>query len=330
LTGVPAADVLLLNEGDYSYLKLRLDDRSMATVVNHIGGFESSLARALCWTAAWDMVRDAELPTRDYLTQVVSGLPIETDMALVTATLTQVRTALTFYADPAWAAEGWARLAATATEVFGSAEPGSGRQLIWARTFIGAARSPQELAVLRGWLAGEGVPEGLTIAGELRWQLVQALAANGVLPRDGVEAEHAADQTASGDKEAATAVALLPDPAVKAAVWAELTGDAEPANWRARALLLGFQHSTQVELTRPYAQKYLDVAAEIWAKRDSEPAQEFLLYGYPSMQVSEETVAATKAWLAQEGHPAPLRRLIAEGKDAVERSLAARACDAAA
>ncbi|MEV0274089.1 aminopeptidase N [Hamadaea sp. NPDC050747] len=330
LAGVRAADVLVLNEGDYSYLKLRLDERSLETVVNHIGGLESSLTRALCWTATWDMVRDAELPARDYLTQVVSGLPVETDSSLITATLNQLRTALTFYADPAWAPEGWAQLAATAREVIASAPAGSGTQLIWARTFIGAARQPAEIEVLKGWLAGDGVPEGVSITGELRWQLVQALSALGVLTGDDIQNEHAADQTASGDKESATAYALQPDPAVKAEVWAELTGDAEPANWRSRALLLGFQHSTQVDLTKPYAQKYLDVAAEIWAKRDSEPAQEFLVLGYPAMQVSPETVAATEAWLAQEGHPAPLRRLVAEGKDSVERALAARACDTAA
>ncbi|NUO58127.1 MAG: aminopeptidase N, partial [Hamadaea sp.] len=330
LAGVRAADVLVLNEGDYSYLKLRLDERSLETVVNHIGGLESSLTRALCWTATWDMVRDAELPARDYLTQVVSGLPVETDSSLITATLNQLRTALTFYADPAWAPEGWAQLAATAREVIASAPAGSGTQLIWARTFIGAARQPAEIEVLKGWLAGDGVPEGVSITGELRWQLVQALSALGVLTGDDIRNEHAADQTASGDKESATAYALQPDPAVKAEVWAELTGDAEPANWRSRALLLGFQHSTQVALTKPYAQKYLDVAAEIWAKRDSEPAQEFLVLGYPAMQVSPETVAATEAWLAQEGHPAPLRRLVAEGKDSIERALAARACDTAA
>ncbi|WP_027345401.1 aminopeptidase N [Hamadaea tsunoensis] len=330
LAGVKAADALVLNEGDHSYLKLRLDDRSMATVVRHIGGFASSLTRALCWAAAWDMVRDAELATRDYLTQVVSGLPTEDDVNLVTATLNQLRSALTFYADPQWAPTGWARLASTARETMIAAEPGSGFQLLWARAFIGAARSADELAELRGWLDGKGVPAGLTIAGELRWQLVQALAANGVLSRDEVEDEHAADQTASGDKEAATAVTLLPDPEAKAAAWAELTGDEEPANWRSRALLLGFQHPTQVELTQPYAQKFLDVAAEIWAKRDSEPAQEFLVLGYPALQVSDEMVAATEAWLAQDGHPAPLRRLVGEGVDSVARALKARACDAAA
>ncbi len=70
LAGVRAPDVLLLNDDDLTYAKLRLDERSMATVVQHIDGFESSLARALCWTAAWDMVRDAELSARDYLALV--------------------------------------------------------------------------------------------------------------------------------------------------------------------------------------------------------------------------------------------------------------------
>jgi len=330
LAGVRAADVLLLNEGDHSYLKLRLDERSMATVVEHIGGFESSLTRALCWMAAWDMVRDAELPARDYVKLVTSGLPAETDVNLITATLANVRgTVLAQFADPEWAPQGWTMLNDTARATMLAAEPGSGVQLLWARAFIGSARSAERLAELKGWLDGNGVPAGLTIAGELRWLLVQALAANGVLSRDDIDDEHAHDQTASGDKEAATATALLPDPAVKAEVWAELTGDEEPANWKARALLLGFQHSTQVELTKPYAQKYLDVAADVWGKRSSEPAQEFLIFAYPSLQVSDEMVAATDAWLAQEGHPASVRRLVAEGKDSVIRALAARAADRA-
>jgi aminopeptidase N len=331
LAGIRAADVLLLNEGDHSYLKLRLDERSMATVVDHIGGFESSLTRALCWMAAWDMVRDGELAARDYLHLVTSGLPAETDVNLITATATQTRiTVLSQFADPQWAPQGWKQLNTAARETMLAAEPGSGVQLLWTRTFISSARDAETLAELKGWLDGVGVPAGLTIAGELRWLLVQALAANGVLTRDDVDSEHAHDQTASGDKEAAMATALLPDPAVKAEVWAELTADEEPANWKARALLLGFQHSTQVELTKPFAQKYLDVAADIWAKRASEPAQEFLVYGYPFLQISEEMVAATDAWLAQEGHPAPLRRLVAEGKDSVVRALAARAVDRAA
>ncbi|MTK04369.1 aminopeptidase N [Micromonospora sp. CP22] len=330
LTGVPAADVLLLNDDDLSYTKLRLDERSMSTVVQHIAGLESSLARALCWTAAWDMTRDAELATRDYVALVLAGLPAETDINLVTATLRQVSSALTFYAERDWAPTGWADLARTAKTALAAAEPGSGFQLAWARAYVSAARSDEDLAVLRGWLEGTQVTPGLTIDTELRWSVLQALVANGVAGPAEIEAELARDKTSSGEREAAYAHALVPTEANKAAVWAQLTGPEALPNWRHRALLQGFSHPTQVELVTPYRDRYFASVGQVWATRDSEPAQEFAMLMYPAYLVEEETVEATDAWLAQEGHPGPLRRLVAEGRDGVVRALAAQACDARA
>ncbi|MFC4146863.1 aminopeptidase N [Micromonospora mangrovi] len=328
LHGTRAADVLLLNDDDLTYTKLRLDERSMATVVQHIAGLESSLARALCWTAAWDMTRDAELATRDYVALVLAGLPAETDINLVTATLRQATTALTFYADAAWAPTGWAELARTARAALAAAEPGSGFQLAWARAFASAARSPEDLATLRGWLNGGDVPAGLTVDTELRWTVLQALVANGAAGAAEVEAELAGDRTTSGEREAAYAHALVPTAENKAAVWAQLTGPESLPNWRNRALLQGLTHPAQVELTAPYREKYFAVVGQVWAQRDSEPAQEFAQLGYPTQLVDDDTVAATDAWLAQEGHPASLRRLVAEGRDGVVRALKARAKDA--
>ncbi|MFI6266258.1 aminopeptidase N [Micromonospora sp. NPDC051006] len=329
LSGVPAADVLLLNDDDLTYAKLRLDERSMSTVVQHIGGFESSLARALCWTAAWDMIRDAELAARDYVALVLAGLPAESDINLVTATLRQATTTLTLYADPAWAPIGWADLARTAKTALAAAEPGSGFQLAWARAYASAARSSEDLSTLRGWLDGNEVPAGLTIDTELRWGVLGALVANGAAGPADVEAELANDRTASGEREAAYVHALVPTAENKAAVWAQLTGPEALPNWRHRALLQGFVHPTQVELVTPYREKYFAAVAQVWASRDSEPAQEFAQLAYPAYQVDDDTVAATDAWLAEEGHPAPLRRLVAEGRDGVVRALRARAKDAA-
>ena len=330
LVGVPAADVLLVNDDDLTYAKLRLDDRSMATVMDHISGFDSSLARALCWAAAWDMLRDAELAARDYTALVCAGLPGETDINLVTATLRQVQTAVTQYADPAWAPTGWQRLADNARSALDAAEPGSGFQLAWARAFVTAARSDADLAVLRGWLDGTGVPDGLAIDTELRWTLVEALVAAGKAGSDEIEAELDRDRTASGERAAAQAHALKPTPESKAETWRRLTGDEKLPNWLHRALLQGFQHPSHVELTAPYVPKFFDVVDEIWATRDSETAQEFVYFGYPAYHVSQSTVDATDAWLAVEGHPAPLRRLVAEGKDGIVRALRARAKDASA
>ncbi|GIJ80547.1 aminopeptidase N [Micromonospora phaseoli] len=328
LVGVPAADVLLLNDDDFTYAKLRLDERSMATVVQHISGFDSSLARALCWTAAWDMTRDAELATRDYVALVLAGLPAETDINLVTATLRQVSSALTFYADPQWAPTGWAELARAAKTALAAAEPGSGFQLAWARAYVSAARSSEDLAVLRGWLNGTEVTAGLTVDTELRWSVLQALVANGVAGAAEIEAELATDKTSSGEREAAFGHALVPTAENKATVWAQLTGPEALPNWRHRALLQGFSHPTQVELITPYRDRYFTAVGQVWASRDSEPAQEFAMLMYPAYLVEDDTVEATDAWLAQEGHPGPLRRLVAEGRDGVVRALAARARDA--
>jgi aminopeptidase N len=330
LTGVRAADVLLLNDDDLTYAKLRLDERSMATVVQHIGGFESSLSRALCWAAAWDMTRDAELAARDYVALVLTGLPVERDINLVTATLRQAVSTLTMYADPQWAPTGWAELARAAKAALQAAEPGSGFQLAWARAYAGSARAEEDLAVLRGWLAGEGVPAGLPIDTELRWSVLESLVAKGAAGAEEIDAELAGDRTASGEREAALARALLPTAANKADVWARLTGAEALPNWLHRSLLQGFQHPAQVELTAPYAERFFDSVGAVWGKRDSEPAQEFVMMAYPAYQISDDTVARTDAWLASGGHPASLRRLVAEGRDGVVRALRARAKDATA
>jgi aminopeptidase N len=327
LAGKRAADVLLLNDDDLTYAKMRLDEHSMATVVEHIDGFDNSLARALCWAAAWDMVRDAELAARDYVRLVSTGLPAERDINLVTATLRQAQSALVFYADPAWAPQGWEQLATITSAALRGAEPGSGFQLAWARAYAGCARSPEHLAVVSGWLRGEGLPEGLTIEADLRWGILQALVAGGAASVEDIERQLDVDRTASGERQAALARALVPTSESKAETWRRLVEDHQLPNWLQRSMLQGFQHSAQIDLTRSYVPAYFDALMPVWEHRDSEPAQEFVELGYPAYQVSDDTIAATDAWLAEPGRPAPLRRLVGEGKDGVVRALRARAKD---
>jgi aminopeptidase N len=330
LAGVPAADLLLLNDDDLTYAKIRLDPHSMSTVVEHLTGLDSPLTRALCWAAAWDMVRDAELPARSWLALVCRSLPTETDINLVTASLVRAEAALSLYADPAWAPAGWARLAGVAQQTLRTAPPGSGWQLAWVRGYARAARSAGELAVLRDWLAGVDLPDGLVVDTALRWTLLQALVAAGAAGEAEIEAELAADATAGGEREAATARALVPTAEAKARAWEALVGEAPLPNWRHRAILTGFWHPAQLALTEPYVAAFHERAAEVWARRDGEQAREFLNLGYPLRQVAPATVAATEAWLADHRHPAAARRLVAEGRDTVVRALAARATDSAA
>ncbi len=275
------------------------------------------------------MVRDGELAARDYVALVCNGLPAERDISLVTASLAQAQGAITYYADPDWARTGWALLTATARHTLTEAEPGSGFQLAWARAYISTARSESELGLLRDWLAGDP-PEGLAIEAELRWRIVQALAAGGQLSEAEIEAELDRDRTASGERQAATARAQLATPEAKEATWRQLTGPDALPNWLQRALLIGFYHPSQLALTEPYVQRFFEVVDQVWASRDSEPAQEFVEIAYPALHVSEATLAATDAWLANPDHPSGLRRLVAEGRDGIVRATRARKKDAAA
>ncbi len=281
LVGKKAADVLLLNDEDLSYTKLRLDPRSMSTVVSHVAGFESSLSRALCWAAAWDMTRDAEMAARDYVALVCAGLADETDITLVTATLRQAQVAIAQYADPAWTAAGWAMLADSAQAALAAADPGGGFQLVWARAFNSSARRPEDLAGLRGWLEGVDVPTGLAVDTELRWSLLSTLVAHGAASPAEIEEELNRDRTASGERQAALAHALVPTAESKAETWRRLSSDEKLPNWLQRSLLQGFHHPSQLSLTEPYRAKFFDVVDEIWAVRDNEPAQEFVYFAYP-------------------------------------------------
>ena len=174
------------------------------------------------------------------------------------------------------------------------------------------------------------MPAGLTIDTELRWTVLQSLVANGAAGTTEIEAELAGDRTASGEREAAYAHALVATEANKATVWSQLTGPERAAELAEPGAVAGASHPAQVELIAPYRERYFATVAQVWAQRDSEPAQEFVQLATRRTRSSEETVAATDAWLAGDGHPASLRRLVAEGRDGVVRALKARARDAAA
>ncbi len=328
LSGVREPDLLLVNDDDLTYAKIRLDARSLSTVMGNLSGLESSLARALCWAAVWDMTRDAELPARDYVRLVVTALPRETDINLITSALRQVQTAIDLYADPTWAPVGRQSLTDTARAAVTAARPGSGTQLAWARAFVAAARQPEELDLLRRWLGGDGVPAGLAIDAELRWSIVATLVAEGAAGSEEIATEVDRDRSASGERAAATARALLPTPEAKALAWHDLT--AETLSNRLRAILAGFYHPSQLALTRPYLPGYFEAVGRVWATHDNQVAHTFAVHGYPAGYVDQAVVDATDAWLADGSRPVPLRRLVTDGRDGQVRALAARARDAAA
>ncbi|MGY1673268.1 aminopeptidase N [Geodermatophilus sp. SYSU D00710] len=329
LVGRPAADLVLVNDDDLTYAKLRLDERSLATLREAIGTMSDPLPRALCWSAAWDMTRDAELPAREWVQLVLAGIDAETEISVVQSLLGRVQSALTSYADPAWAPTGWAALADKALEALEAAEPGSDVQLQWSRTLAAAARTGQHAAVLRGLLDGSRTVPGLAVDADARWALLNGLVAIGAAGDAEIDAEAERDATATGARRAATARALRPAAEAKEEAWKKAFHDPDVPNAVHEALVAGFWHPAQRELTAGYVERYFDEIGPMWDRRPGEIAKNAVQYLFPPV-VEERTLQAADAWLGQEGAPAPLRRLVTEGRDGIARALRARQRDAAA
>ena len=136
LTGRPASDLLLINDDDLTFAKIRLGGRSSATAIAHIGDLAEPMPRSLVWAAAWDMTRDAEWSADDYLQLALSGLPAESDIGVVQKVLLQARTAIELFAAPDHRDEYRQRLAKGVGAAMLAAAPGSDLQLAYARAAI--------------------------------------------------------------------------------------------------------------------------------------------------------------------------------------------------
>ncbi|GHB40204.1 aminopeptidase N [Streptomyces cirratus] len=330
LVGRARPAVVLLNDDDLSYAKVRLDEVSLSNVTAHLGDFTESLPRALCWASAWDMTRDGELATRDYLSLVLSGIGKESDIGVVQSLHRQVKLAVDLYADPAWREQGLATWTEATLEHLRAAAPGSDHQLAWARAFAATARTEGQLTYLSALLDGSAQIEGLAVDTELRWAFLERLVATGVAGEAAIEAELERDATAAGQRHAATARAARPTAQAKAQAWASVVESGDLPNAVQEAVIGGFVQTDQRELLAPYTQKYFAAVKEVWDTRSHEIAQQIAVGLYPSLQVSHATLDATDAWLASAEPNAGLRRLVSEARAGVERALKAQAADAAA
>ncbi len=328
LVGERVPDLVLVNEGDLTYAKIRLDDRSLATAIERLGDLDDSLARTLCWTACWDMTRDGEMRARDYVRLVIGNIDRESKISVIQSLLLQAASAIKVYGDPANREAAEQGLADSALEHLKTAQSASDRQLVWARSFIGNARSKEHLGLVRGLLDGSTGFEGLAIDTELRWLIVRSLASTGSIGDDVIEAEYRRDATDRGGRHAAAARAAMPSEEAKAKAWRLVLEDTSQPLALVEEVMAGFHQFGQEELLAPYAGKYFDALAGVWVSRDLPEALEFGRAMYPNVIIGQDTVDMTDRYLEREGVPGPIRRLLLEGKDGVMRAMRARAVDA--
>jgi aminopeptidase N len=326
--GQKQPDLLLLNENDLAYVKIRLDERSLATAVHDLSRLEDSLARALVWGACWDMCRDAEMTARDFVELVLSNIGSETDAWGVTRIPVFAAQAVNSFSAPPHRPElklAWER---GLRRLLDEAEPGSDQQLTFVRQYASAARTEEALADLEALLDGSQVVEGLDIDTDLRWKLLAGLAAAGRADGARIDAELASDNTISGQEHAAFARAAMPTAEAKDAAWQRAVLDPGTPNETARQITYSFMRPDQEEVLAPYLQRYLDAVETSWEVLGAHKAAVALEYIFPRPLASPELLETVDAFLeTSTANPGALR-FVREGRAEVARALAAQEYDA--
>ncbi len=330
LVGETQPDLLLLNDDDLTYAKLRLDERSLATVLAHPTAFEQSLPMSLSLASAWDMTRDGEMSARSYVDLVLPVLEGLDDSTLLRTLLAQVATCVSTYSAPAHREELRSSVVTDLASLARAAAPGSDAQLQLVTAHAGTLAPGDDTTFVAGLLDGSAPLDGLAVDTDMRWTLLTGLAAAGEADLDAITQEAKGDNTATGRERAARAAASIPTVEAKEAAWQAGVVATDTPNSVVDAHGLGFGRAVDPQLLTPFVGRYHDALEDVWSSRTHAIAEGIVLGFYPMALAGEELLATTQAWLDE--HPqAPdgLRRLVAENRDAVARAVHAQERDEA-
>jgi aminopeptidase N len=326
LAGEKVADLVLINDKDQTYAKLRFDDRSIATMKSHLGSLDDSLARGLIWASLWDSCRDGELSATDYVTIALNALKNESDISIVSATLMQIDTAIWAYADPAKREALRLNVANSVEKLLDASAAGSDHQMAFARAFANFAFTPAQFDRIKAIL--DGSINGLVIDAEIRWYIFICGVKRGVFGPADIESESAKDQTAHGKQYTARAYASMPTKEAKSKAFHSVTTD-DLSNTIHSYTCLGFNENIHHEVLADFVDPYFDSMLKVWETKGYEIAETTANLLFPSWVITSETLAKADHWLNVTGKDASsaLRRAITEGRDAMSRALKARAAD---
>ena len=330
LVGKPRPGLVLLNDQDLTYAKIRFTPAELdAFERGGIAALPDSMARALAWSGVWHMTRDAVMSGRRFIAIVLRNIEAETDISVVQNLLRQVRVVRGDYLDPAHRPAADATISQRLWELLAGAPAGSDHQVAFAYGAVRAASQDSDFAKIQALLSGELSFDGLTVDQDLRWAVIEVLAAEG-LDDDGVlsDGEAASDDTADGRRHRAAARAARPLAEAKAEAWRLVVETPDQPNDLIGAVLGEFYQVGADELAEPYVEPYFEALATVWAERSIQNAERIVSGGYPWPLTSPDLLARTDAWLASDAAKAPaLRRLVLEARDDAARALRARECD---
>ncbi|MET9468072.1 aminopeptidase N [Streptomyces sp. NPDC006544] len=319
--GGPRPDLLVLNDGDLTYAKVRPDGTSLEAALRGISRIPDPLTRAVVWNSLRDMVRDGELDAADYLAAAEAHLPEETDLDIAQNVLGFARNQIADrHLAPAHRGEALATLTSLAHALLRRTEDGSepGLRLVAVRALIDSATAPDTLAA---WLAEGTVPGGPALDPALRWRILTRLSVLGATDENAIAEALTADPSATGREGAARCRAALPTAEAKAAAWQSLFHDDTLSNYLFTATAQGFWQPEQADLVREYVPRVYAEAVTLAARRGAAIADAAGRWVLPGHEITEANLQAGHACLSDPALTPLLRRKLIDHLDDLARAL---------
>ena len=330
--GKARPSLILVNDDDLTYTKLRFDDKSLAFATSNLYRFDDALARSVIWLALWDMTRDGELPARQFIDTSLAALATEHESTTFRYALAQVSTTAWHYTAPAERAETVKHVAAELFKLAGQAKAGSDEQFQLVTAYLGYGEPGDEafVANAKGLLDGSVAFDGLEIDNNFRWTIINALSTVNAIDQAGIDAELAKRETTENRELAYGARAVAGTAEAKAWAWNEALHNDELTNMQLEAVAGGFAATPRADLAEPYAEKYFEVADWIWEHKTFHMAEALLEGLYPGYADPAKLVELGDAWLAShKDADNALQRIVRGNVEASHRTLKVRDFNAA-
>jgi aminopeptidase N len=329
LAGKKRPALVLLNDDDLTYAKIRLDDVSFQTALSKLSKIEDPLARALVWGSVWDATRDGEATASDFIKLVLTHIADESESTTMLTLLRQLLTVTNLFTAEGNRTTSQLEVADGLWRLAQNSQAGSDAQLQFAKFFAQFARSDKQLGVVADLLSGKEQLDGLEIDSDLRWELLTSLSVGGKVSSARIDVELEADNTANGQKAHAAAIAALPDPKAKQEMFRKLVDTDEMSNALVNSASLAFGRVLETSLLEPFVDQYFAKVISIWEQKSYHMAEYLLVNLYPLSLVNKALANQTEQFLNNpelESKPA-LKRIIIENLAGVQRALKAQQKD---
>ena len=321
-----AAPLLVMpNHNDHAFVKVALDERSLDYVRERLEQIEDPLLRQLIWQALWNMVRDQQLRSTDYLPLAAAKVTHESDTELIETILANVSAAIARYVPDARRDEQAYRFSEVAWEALQHAPKGD-RQIIWMRTLIGLAITPEDIDRVIRLAGGDLSVEGLTVDQEMRWGIAARATAHGIEGASArVAAERERDPSDRGERAALRAEVAEPSEDVKAEAWRRIHDEGYGSLHLTGAAMDGFHWNVQHELLDPWVWEFFERLPEVFTERQNEFARAYFGNLFPHYRVERAVLDRSQALLTEIDERLPLlARSLREASDDLERAIRCR------